>query len=948
MKEDALTYNLISIRELLVNAFTTDTLHRFCMDHQEFRPVTTDFSPAQGLGTMIDRLVEYCGRNLLLDELLIEVKSTNPRQYKQHEPYFNETRTPQPVVNLRPWDRLHTFQDRVAEENALRDYLGRKTARLICIVGPGGMGKTALACYVLADLEPKDSIHQIKVSDEAYIDGILYLSAKSTGLSLECIYTGVMQMLDEPTARRLYQQWTYPGASLPAKVGYLLAAAQGKSYIILLDNLEDCLSEDGMIAEEGLRFFIEGCLTHSTNFRLIATSRRGISLPPGSFPCVRTVRLHRGLPDDDAVSFLQNLDPDGELGLKDAPLDSLRGSSRYVRGVPLALELVAGLLNDNPSAQLNDLLADRTLFAEQVVNRLLDQVYPRLSTDELGVIQALAILDRPVNKEAISFLLQPWFPDLDIEPALRHLVQSFIVTVQRSTGEYSLHLLHWEYVDSRLPVNERSNDYNRHNLQLRAAEYYASKRKSEREWYSIEDLAPQLTEFEHRVRAGDYDGASQVLDTIEAYLYVWGYYTRLVGLRDRLLTKLTDPALQATNLRNLGEACAALGQDERAIEFYEKALTISRAIRDREREQSTLRNLASAHRNLGHDEAAIKCFGEALAIAPEGQSEEEKVRLLNDQGFILWHQESLEQAIERYQQALIVAENTRNDELQSLTLGHLGFSFHKLGQLDQALEAHSQALVVAQEIGHRQLETRHLSNIGYVHHDLGAFERAIECQCQALEIVREIGNLREESNQLDRLGNTYHSLGRFTEAAELYKDSLNMARELRNRRGESYRLLGLSRALLGLGESHMAQQHCERALLLGISGWSYYMLPLTMGTILLHQEEPAAWRYFAEAVKCSRDMLSKASRLYKAQHTVAVALVGEAVCRLTGQPGNELPKLLAPALAEYRRALDICSAPGVVHDALWNLEMIRDAGIEGLEPIFDLLKNVGNQTPSEH
>jgi hypothetical protein len=35
-----------------------------------------------------------------------------------------------------------------------------------------------------------------------------------------------------------------------------------------------------------------------------------------------------------------------------------------------------------------------------------------------------------------------------------------------------------------------------------------------------------------------------------------------------------------------------------------------------------------------------------------------------------------------------------------------------------------------------------------------------------------------------------------------------------------------------------------------------------------------------------------------------------------------------------------CAAPGVVRDALRDLEMIQAAGVEGLEPVFELLESV--------
>ena len=48
---------------------------------------------------------------------------------------------------------------------------------------------------------------------------------------------------------------------------------------------------------------------------------------------------------------------------------------------------------------------------------------------------------------------------------------------------------------------------------------------------------------------------------------------------------------------------------------------------------------------------------------------------------------------------------------------------------------------------------------------------------------------------------------------------------------------------------------------------------------------------------------------------------------------------LAPALAEYRRAVENCAAPGVVQDALRDLETIQAAGMAGLEPVFELLQH---------
>lgn len=74
-----------AIRDLLESAFTVKTLNRFCWDHQAFRPLRKQFSPAHGLADIVDLVIEYCETSLLWDELLAGVQEVNPRQYARFE-----------------------------------------------------------------------------------------------------------------------------------------------------------------------------------------------------------------------------------------------------------------------------------------------------------------------------------------------------------------------------------------------------------------------------------------------------------------------------------------------------------------------------------------------------------------------------------------------------------------------------------------------------------------------------------------------------------------------------------------------------------------------------------------------------------------------------------------------------------------------------------------------
>ncbi len=283
------------------------------------------------------------------------------------------------------------------------------------------------------------------------VDGILYLSARSTGLSLERIYTDVGRMLGDPVASRLAARWADRDTPLAAKVEYLLETLQEGVYVILLDNLEDVLGDDNAIQEEGLRLFVERCMLQPGGARLITTSREQVAVAPAAVRSTRHIPLREGLPEDDAVALLRDFDGDGRLGLRDAPEADLRRAVQLTQGIPRALEILAGILDRDPTLTLTELLADETVFGEQVMESLIAAGYERLGEEERRVMEALAVFNRPVDVTAIAFLLQPWFPALDVRASLRRLVNSYFVTFNRATGEYSLHPMDREYVYRRIP-----------------------------------------------------------------------------------------------------------------------------------------------------------------------------------------------------------------------------------------------------------------------------------------------------------------------------------------------------------------------------------------------------------------------------------------------------------------------------------------------------------------
>ncbi len=155
-------------------------------------------------------------------------------------------------------------------------------------------------------------------------------------------------------------------------------------------------------------------------------------------------------------------------------------------------------------------------------------------------------------------------------------------------------------------------------LQAHAADYYAQIRTPRESWRTLDDIRPQLAEFELRCHTGDYDTAANVLDDIDFdYLQLWGHYRTLVDLHAQIHERITDPQLNFGHLGNLGNCYFGLGEYRRAIDLHDQALVISREIGDRQCEGAALGGLGRCYAILGEYRRAIDLHDQALVISRE-------------------------------------------------------------------------------------------------------------------------------------------------------------------------------------------------------------------------------------------------------------------------------------------------------------------------------------------
>jgi tetratricopeptide (TPR) repeat protein len=781
------------------------------------------------------------------------------------------------IIGLRFADVSSILKDRVDEISQLRRLLGDRTVKLICIVGRGGIGKTALLSKLCAEIEGGE----LRLSDMATsmgADGIIYISCRGTdNPTVERLFSYIGRMLGDPHAEELMQCWKDTSRSLTSKVCFLLSKLREGCYLLVLDNLEDVLAPDNSIADAELRTFVDLCLATPHALRLIATSREPVEVSEQVLRARRLLFLDR-LNEADAVTLLRDLDPDGELGLRNAPEALLLDAARRCYGIPRALEKIAGILSSDPTLTLERLLRDERIFTQQVVENLISEHYCRINNDQRHVLEALAVYNNPMPAVAVRYLLAPFFPNLDVDGCLRTLVRNYFVTYHRERDTYELHPLDRQYVYAHIP--DEGGDYTKRACHRRAAEFYRQLQKPQDEWKGLDDVQPQLAEFHHLVLAADYEQACHLLNQIDPHpLATWGYYQLIAEMRERLVDKLEDPRLQELNWGNLGLAVFNLGQAERALHCFERSLQIARDLGDATVIASRIGNIGEVYFVLGETEKAVRYFEEAWELFSQmGQK--------GEAGF--W-------------------------------LGHIGLAYSRAGCMDKAAEYFELAASIAREVGDRQREGSWLSNLGSISLRKGEVSSALNYYTTALQIAREVNDRRGLIARLCGLAYVLRALGRVKDAIDYYQEALTIAGNIKTKYGEARALLGLGQLYHEIGQLDKAKSCLSDALAMDIPEINY-KCSVRLGILCLEEgDHRGAQDYFERTISMCQALLERTPNSYEPLYALALAQVG------SGRPDE--------ALTTYRKALEVCAAQGVVRDALEDLRLLQRAAvlIEGIE-----------------
>ncbi|MEA5549857.1 tetratricopeptide repeat protein [Anabaena cylindrica UHCC 0172] len=268
---------------------------------------------------------------------------------------------------------------------------------------------------------------------------------------------------------------------------------------------------------------------------------------------------------------------------------------------------------------------------------------------------------------------------------------------------------------------------------------------------------------------------------------------------------------ETATLIGIGRVYSDLGEKQKALAYYNQALPLLRAVRDRGGEAVTLNNIGSVYSDLGKKQKALEYYNQALPLFRAVEDRGGEARTLNNIGKVYTDLGENQKALEYYNQALPIVRAVEDKGGEATTLNNIGFVYNSLGENQKALEYYNQALPIARAVSDKRGEARTLNNIGLVYSDLGEKQKALEKYNQALPLYLAVSDRGGAATTLTNIGSVYSELGEQEKALEYYNQALPLRRAVSDRGGEATTLNNIGKVYSDLREKQKALEYYNQA-----------------------------------------------------------------------------------------------------------------------------------------
>lgn len=257
-------------------------------------------------------------------------------------------------------------------------------------------------------------------------------------------------------------------------------------------------------------------------------------------------------------------------------------------------------------------------------------------------------------------------------------------------------------------------------------------------------------------------------------------------------------------LHNYGDVLAMLGRTDEALSAFREMLGLAYRLNLRGKGGAAHNRLGRLYRAMGSLSEARRHLETALALFENVDDQRGVAACHDDVGMLLWTKGEYEPALDRMRTGLDLRKKIGDRRSIALSLHNIGVVWRDHGRPTQAQEALEASLQIRREIGDLLGVAQTLDALGRLAQDQLELDRARDLFAQAYDVTREVGERNWIAVVLTNLGEVHYRLGRTDEAIRI----LNEAGELCDELGDK---LHLAEAKRGLAKAYLMQGDLKKA-----------------------------------------------------------------------------------------------------------------------------------------
>jgi CHAT domain-containing protein len=279
-----------------------------------------------------------------------------------------------------------------------------------------------------------------------------------------------------------------------------------------------------------------------------------------------------------------------------------------------------------------------------------------------------------------------------------------------------------------------------------------------------------------------------------------------------LLRAIGNQKGEGNTFTRIGNVYSTLKEPQKALDYYNQALPILRSVKDRYGEAATLSNTGIVYNDLGEINKALDNYAQALPLFHELGERRGEANTLNNIGALYYDLGEIKKALEHYDQALVLyrAIGDRSDEAS--ILNNFGNLYRGLNEGQKALDYLGQSLALFRALGDHRGEAYALFNMGNLYNGFGENEKAIDYLMQGLAIYRSTGNRIGEADTLNNIGRVYDESGERQKGLDFLGQGLQLYRMIGNRSGEAFALNNIGNVYYRSGDKEKALGYYNQVL----------------------------------------------------------------------------------------------------------------------------------------